>query len=788
MSHSNIEETEPLLTDARTPNDPDDEETLRGSSSNFGGTSSEPPQPRTPRTREAPRDHTNFLPLRHGKFTRLETMLAFTCLLLLILMSIFAGGGWIKKSVIPEDKGNYGYFDILYEENQKLLRNILEDDFQSLQVTRLPSPSSSIDKKNFYNLQSFYQSCMDEDRISQLGGAPLVPLLERLFENFPVEDKFSLFNNFGHQNDSFQQAVSLDLLNLTNALSNLSTIGVQPLFAFFVDADAKNPSENALYLTQSGLVLPSKEYYEDEHVMKTYKSVMAELLGRALDNRSNFIIEMGYSKSDNVIDDIYEYSIERVWFKGWEEIVDKIIEFEKALAKISLSPLKIFLLNPSEEFYDPEATYNKHTIRSLEELSPTFYWSYYISSLLPPTVSDPPSKLILTSNQYFENLSILVEKTPPQILQAYLAWQIIAEHANSLDEKFQAPLRRLKAKLRGVDENVKPKRWEVCLRSVDEALGFMAGRYYVLKAFGGHSIDIANQMITSIKEAFVSRLPALNWLDKETRELAVEKVNAIIQKVGYPTKSPNTSDPLSLQDYYRDVKFDQDDYFGNLLSSYLWASDKTWKNVDKPVDRDRILQFPYFSSKAPEYINYGAIGTVIGHELTHGFDNYGRQYDAAGRLIQWWSNDTIENFKGKAKCFVEQYSNYTINGTKGEPVHLNGRLTLGENLADNGGVNVTPCAATQHMSEVSNDLNGEYNNYLLPGFGNLTREQLFFIAFGHSWCSKTRPETAVERVRTDPHSPPAWRVNGVLRNSGNFSEAFKCKLGSKMNPVNKCAL
>ncbi|CAG8656174.1 33399_t:CDS:2, partial [Racocetra persica] len=315
-----------------------------------------------------------------------------------------------------------------------------------------------------------------------------------------------------------------------------------------------------------------------------------------------------------------------------------------------------------------------------------------------------------------------------------------------------------------------------------------------------------NEMITSIKKAFVNRLPDLDWLDDKTRKLAVEKVDAIIQKIGYPTKSPNTSDPISLQDYYRNVKFDQDDYFGNLLSSHLWASDILWKEVGKPVNRDSwymspqtvnayynptgneivfpagILQFPFFSSKAPEYINYGAIGAVIGHELTHGFDNNGRQYDATGRLTQWWSNATIENFKEKAECFVDQYSSYTINDTKGEPVHLNGRLTLGENLADNGGLRE---AYDAWYTRYKNDSDREYNNYLLPGFDNLTREQLFFIAYGHSWCSKIRPETA---VHTDPHSPPAWRVNGVLRNSPKFSEVFKCKPGSKMNPVKKCAL
>ncbi|RIB08192.1 hypothetical protein C2G38_2111750 [Gigaspora rosea] len=868
MSRSNIEETEPLLTDSRTPNDPDDEETLRGSS-NFGGASSEPTQPRVPRTREAPRDHTNFLPLRHGKFSRLETMLAFTCLLLLILMSIFAGlyasgksnkhiqdpppsttptpipipppnpegpcltpecvmiagkiisdmdqtvdpcedffqyscGGWLKKHLIPDDKGRYGYFDILYEENQELLKGILEDDdfpsIQTIQAAGLPSPSLSIDKKNFYNLQSFYQSCMDEDCISRLGGAPLVPILDKLFENFPVEDRSSLFNNFGHQIDNLQQSAPLNLLNLTNTLSNLSTIDVYPLLGFYVTADSKKPNENALYLSQSGLVLPSKEYYEEENIMVTYKSVMAELLGRALDNGSNFIIEMGYSTSNDVMDDIYEYTIERVWFRGWEEIADKIIEFEKALAKISLSP---------EEFNDPEATYNKHNIKSLEKLSPTFLWSHYIRSLLPPTIPNLPSKIILTSNKYFEDLSILVRKTQPSILQAYFAWQVIARHANSLDEHFQAPLRRLKAKLKGVDENVKPKRWEVCLNSVDQTLGFMAGRYYVLKVFGGRSKDIANEMIDSIKDAFVNRLPDLDWLDDETRKKAIEKVDAIIQKIGYPIKSPNTTDPRDLQDYYRDIKFDENNYFNNLLSSYLSGSEKQWKELGQPVDLYSwymspqtvnayynptaneivfpagILQFPFFSSKAPEYINYGAIGMVIGHELTHGFDDNGRQFDASGRLIQWWTNNTIENFKEKAECFVKQYSQYTVNDSNGDPINLNGRLTLGENLADNGGIRESYDA---WYTRFKNDVEGEYNNYLLPGFGNLTRDQLFFISYGHSWCSKTRPETAVERVRTDPHSPPYWRVNGVMRNSEKFAEIFKCKVGSRMNPAEKCTL
>ncbi|RHZ84461.1 hypothetical protein Glove_81g81 [Diversispora epigaea] len=859
MSRSPSQEDAPLLTDAHVPNDREDEESLLGSNNNNGSTSL--PE-RVPRTFEAPRDHSGCLPLRHGKFTRLEVLLAFTSLILLVLMSIFAGlysgktnkhhdiippeepsknvtygpcltpdcvlisaqilsdmdlsvdpcddffqyscGGWKKSHIIPDEKGRFGYFDILYENNQIILKEILEGGFESINKQNLPPPSEVIDKQNFYKLQDFYQSCMNETRINKLGRKPLIPILAKITEDFPVDQEYSYFG-FNNpikrkekrkevEKDEENNGPSLNTFNLTNALSHLSTIGVTPLFSFYTSADSKNPEINALHLYQSGLGLPSKEYYNEKNILDIYQGVIAELFGNVNSNKSASTEDDG-----DIVEELIDDEEKKLWDSYWLKVANKVVEFEIELARISLS---------ADESSDPEATYNNQTLVSLSRLSPTFFWSHYISSHLPPTSKDP-TKIILQSNEYFKNLSVLVSQTPPPVLQAYLIWQTILGYSEFLDESFRAPLRRLMSKLQGIDESVKPKRWQVCLRAVDSALGLMAGRFFVLRAFGGQSKEIADQMIEGIKEAFINRLPEIDWLDSQTREKAIHKVKKIIQKIGYPTESPDTMSPQSIAEYYEKIKINQNEYFENIKNVEIWQSKRLWQRVDKPVDHGEwymepqtvnayynptsneivfpagILQSPFFSSKAPEYINYGAIGMVIGHELTHAFDNSGRQYDASGRLTQWWSDKTVKAFNNKSECFIHQYSNFTVNDPNGIPTNLNGHLTLGENLADNGGLRG---AFQAWFARYNNDSDSKlYNNYLLPGL-NVTREQLFYISFGHSWCSKSRPETAVERVRTDPHSPPVWRVNGVLRNSKHFAETFNCKAGSKMNPIDKCDL
>ncbi|CAG8439767.1 12094_t:CDS:10 [Ambispora leptoticha] len=731
------------------------------------------------------------------KFSHLEVILALTCVLFLILTSVFAGlyargksnkhqveptppplppkcppvekeeepclephcviaaaeiisdmdtkidpcqdffqyscGGWLDKNVIADDKGQYGIFNSLYEDNQKILKSLLESEHSPTndngKEPTFPNPSEMQDKLNFYKLQSLYKSCMNLTQIAKVGVKPLEPILAEIIKLFPVE-----------------------------------------------------PDQSLIYLLERKL-----------------RKYQAELMEKALgaeiyDDETNTVFE------SNILGSMLDAGMERYRQNEWEHLADKIVDFEKKLAKFSLS---------AEEFSDPEAIYNPHSIPSLDQLCKMIFWPQLIEALLPPA-ADFPSKVILTSNEYFEKLSQLIEETPPSTLQVYFLWQTIFEYADHLDEEFQATLRRLSATLKGVDGTVKPKRWETCLKVVDDVMGYMAGRFFVLKTFKGDSKNLSHQIIESIKKAFIERMPHLDWLDETTREKAIYKVNQIAVKVGYPDSTPDTMDPKSLAEYYELLKIGETMYFENIVSGNKWKTDRDWRKVGKPVEKGNwymtpqtvnayynptaneivfpagILQPPFFFATNPEYVNYGAIGVVIGHELTHAFDSSGRQYDEKGRLTQWWSNATIEAFNNQTQCFVKQYSNYTINDPKGLPVNLNGKLTLGENLADNGGLRAAYYAwLANYKADPDQKI---HKNYLLPGLKNFTREQLFYVSFARVWCSKTRPENAVERIRTDPHSPPKWRVNGVLKNSGHFSETFKCKKGSFMNPDDKCKL
>ncbi|CAG8615532.1 9370_t:CDS:10 [Ambispora gerdemannii] len=785
------------------------------------------------------------------KFSRLEIILALICVLFLILTSIFAGlyargksnkhqepclephcvlasaaiisdmntkidpcqdffqyscGGWLDKNVIADDKGRYSYFDSLLEDNQKILKSILESEHSPTNddstEPKLPNPSEMQDKINFYKLKSLYQSCMNLTQISKVGVKPLASILEEITRLFPVEPEESLIYLLERKlkKQPKMPKTPAYITNLTGTLAYLSQIGVTALFEFSIEADAKKPDINALYLSQSGLGLPSKEYYEEENILGVYRSVVAELLEKAIVINDHEENETKPVFESDILGSMFDAGMEEYRRDQWEHVADKIVDFEKKLAKFSLS---------AEEFSDPEAVYNPHTIPSLDQLCKIIYWPRLFEGLLPPA-ADFPTKIILTSNEYFEKLSQLIEETPPATLQIYFLWQTIYEYADHLDEEFQTALRRLSATIKGVDETVKPKRWETCLKVVDDVMGYMAGRFFVLKTFKGDSKDLSRRIIESIKKTFIERMPRLDWLDEVTREKAIHKVDQIAVKVGYPDSTPDTMDPKSLAEYYEELEISKTEYFENIVSGNKWKTDHDWSKVGKPVEKGNwfmtpptvnayynptaneivfpagILQPPFFFATNPEYVNYGAIGMVIGHELTHAFDNSGRQYDEKGRLTQWWSNETIEAFNNQTQCFVKQYTNYTIDDPKDVPVNLNGKLTLGENLADNGGLRA---AYFTWLADYNADPDQKiHKNYLLPGLENLTREQLFYISFARVWCSKVRPETAVERVRTDPHSPPKWRVIGALKNSNHFSETFKCKKGSFMNPDDKCKL
>ncbi|KAI7888088.1 uncharacterized protein EV154DRAFT_426255 [Mucor mucedo] len=450
------------------------------------------------------------------------------------------------------------------------------------------------------------------------------------------------------------------------------------------------------------------------------------------------------------------------------------------------------------------------SLSELAKIAPNVDWGLYVNHL-SPTNAPHPGKIVVTSPTYIERVSSDLLSQNARTLQAYFLWQTIYTYSDALGQDIRSPIHRLKSKLIGTNpKSVKP-RWDTCLDEVNASIGFLAGRYYVLQAFGGDAAKRdADEFVKSIKGVFVDRLPELSWLDEPTREKALEKVDLLIRKVGYPDTSPNVMSPVSLSGYYGDLSLDKEDYFGNFLNARQFGIAQEWQQVGKTPDRSKwlmnpqevnayfnpsfneivfpagILQNPFFGNNYPEYLNYGGIGVVVGHELTHGFDNQGRHFDGQGRLIGWWTNETAVQFDEKASCFVNQYSNFTMVDEKGQPIHVNGKYTLGENLADNGGLGQSFNAWKQRYD--SDRESKVYNNVRLPGLDRLSPEQLFFVNFGRIWCNKVTPAQAKKGVLTDEHAPAKWRVNGAVQNSDIFAKVFQCPSGSPMNPKAKCEL
>ncbi|KAI8638269.1 hypothetical protein BD408DRAFT_423262 [Parasitella parasitica] len=676
---------------------------------------------------------------------------------------------WEKNHEIPDGKSSINSFVSLVNQNKEALRNIFSGSFDDFYdrthaslSTQLPDPEKLIDKQNFGKVKSLYDSCMNEALIDDRGSEPIYPLLKEIRDMFPASKGSS------------------DSRRLTQTLSFLAKRGIGALFEIIVDADPKDPSVNSLQLYQSGLTLPNKVYYtQDETVETLYETIAGTL---TVISKSNLASEL-----------FAEYDANTT--------ARSIVDFEKKLANISQLP---------EEFQDPEATYNPMSLSELAKINSNVDWGLYINHLLPPNAPHP-GKIVVTSPTYIGNVhSQLLEKETAPTLQAYFIWKAIFAYADALSDDIRAPIRRLTAKLIGTNpKSIKP-RWDTCLDEVNGAVGFLAGRYYVLDKFGGDAKERADDFVNSIKEVFLKRLPGLEWIDNATREKAVEKVDKLIRKVGYPDASPDIMSPVSLSGYYGELSLAGDDYFGNYVNARKFAILDEWRQVGKTPDRSKwlmnpqevnayynpsfneivfpagILQAPFFASDYPDYLNYGGIGVVVGHELTHGFDNMGRHFDAEGRLVQWWTNETSAQFDKKADCFVKQYSNFTMIDDHGEAIHVNGKFTLGENLADNGGLGESFIAWKQRYD--SDKESKRYNNVRLPGLDGLSPEQLFFVNFGRIWCNKVTPAQAKKGVLTDEHSPAKWRVNGAVQNSKYFADVFKCPSGSPMNPVAKCEL
>ncbi|XP_035628629.1 endothelin-converting enzyme 2-like isoform X3 [Oncorhynchus keta] len=494
----------------------------------------------------------------------------------------------------------------------------------------------------------------------------------------------------------------------------------QPFFTVRVLVDPKNSNSNVIQVDQSGLFLPPRDYDGNTANEKAYLDYMVEL-GLLLGGDKN----------------------------STQSQMQQILDFETTLANITIS---------QDKCCDKEKIYHKITIAELQLLAPAVDWLDYLSLVLSPLDLNDTEPVVLYVKEFLQQVSDLINKTDRSLLNNYMIWNLVLKGASSLDQRF---------------ENAQDKLLE---------------RLYGTKKVEG--------MINEIRTAFNDALDHIKWMDKQTRTAAKDKADTIYKMIGFPDF---ILDPKELDDVYDGYDVSEDNFFQNTLNFYNFSARVMADLLRKPPNSDQwsmtpltvnayympnnngivfpagILQAPFYAQHHPKALNFGGIGVVMGHELTHAFGVQGREYDKDGNLRPWWQNSSVDAFNNRTECMVEQYNGFTINGT-----HINGTQTLEENIADNGGLKA---AYNAYQSWVQ--VNGEEKR--LPVV-NLTNDQLFFVGFAQVWCSVRTPEHAHQGLMTDLHSPPKYRVIGTLSNSPAFAEHFQCPTGSPMNTGHRCTV
>jgi endothelin-converting enzyme/putative endopeptidase len=622
----------------------------------------------------------------------------------------YACGGWIDANPIPADQSSWGLDQELMQRNQRQLRAILEKAAEN------PTPETQ-------KIGDFYAACMDEAGIEKKGLRPLKPELEQI--------------------DALDDKTKLPVL-----LGALHRDGVQGLFGFGAGQDAKDAESEIAIVDQGGMGLPDRDYY-----LKT-DADSAKLRADYTAHVAKMFMLTGESEKEAAAD------------------AQTVLRIETALAKGALDRVSR---------RDPQLTYHLLKREQLEALTPGFDWTAYLSAVGAP----PVDEIDVTEEKFFRTAAKLVGGTKLDDLKTYLRWHVISDAAAWLpkafvDENFAFYGKRLT----GATE-IRP-RWKRCVTAVDDALGEDLGRAWVADHYPPEAKAGTERMVAAITEAFENDLKTIDWMSPETREKALVKLGQMRKKLGYP-------------DHWRDysaMKITRGDMLGNAAQASAFELQRELSKIGKPVDHGEwemspptvnayydpqmndinlpagILQPPFFSPKYDDAVNFGATaGGTVGHEMTHGFDDEGRQYDGKGNLTDWWTKEDAAKFKARAQCVVDQYSGYVAV----DKLHINGRLTLGENVADLGGVRLGYVALMNILAK-----------HPAPDIGGFTPAQRYFIAYGQSWCGQTRPEGKRLRVATDPHSPPEFRVNGVVSDMPEFAEAFSCKPDAPMVRAKAC--
>uniref|UniRef100_A0A1A8BRC1 Endothelin-converting enzyme 1 n=2 Tax=Nothobranchius kadleci TaxID=1051664 RepID=A0A1A8BRC1_NOTKA len=642
----------------------------------------------------------------------------------------FACGGWVKNNPLPEGKSRWGPFSNLWEHNMLVMKRLLEN-------TTMKGLSKAEEKA-----QRYYQACMNESKMEELGAKPLQQLIQQI-------GGWALTERWDKEN--FQEV-------LRKVSASLRT---SPFFTVFVSTDSKNSNSNVIQVDQSNLGLPSRDYYLNKTANDKYLTAYL-----------NFLVELGVLLG-------HSEEVSRT-------LMTQIVDFETTLANITV---------PQEERRDEELIYHKIEAKDLKTLAPAVDWMPYLTEVFTPVPINESEPVVVYAKEYLQKVSDLITNTNKSLLNNYMIMKVVRKMVSVLDQKFQDAEQRFLEVMYGTKKSCTP-RWKLCVSDTDSALGFALGAMFVKDTFAEDSKAIAEEMVAEIKWAFEDSLKHVSWMDSETKKAAKEKADAIYNMVGYPEFIMNIT---KLDKVFNDFEVVSDLYFQNVMQYYNFSARVTADQLRKTPNRNQwsmtpptvnayynptknemvlpagILQAPFYSLSYPKALNFGGIGVVMGHEMTHAFDDQGREYDKDGNLRPWWKNSSVEAFKKQTQCMVEQYGNYSVNK---EP--LNGKHTLGENIADNGGLKAAYKAYVNWIKK-----NGE--EAALPALG-LTNYQLFFVGFAQVWCAVRTPESSHEGVITDPHSPSRFRVIGTISNSQEFSKHFGCGADSPMNPKHKCEL
>lgn len=647
----------------------------------------------------------------------------------------YACGTWNKMHVIPEDRSSISTFEVLADQQQVILKGVLEE------------PIGEYDNQATIKAKKFYKSCMDVQQIRKIGNGTLKQVLRDL-GGWPVVEgrrwtppEFSIEYLLGKLRGEYSEAVLIEL---------------------YVGADDKNSSVNILQLDQLVLALPSRDYYlksSSEGDLKAYHRYMTQIA-----------ILLGANP------------------KTASAELEKVVQFEIRLANASL---------PEADRHDTSAIYRKLTLPQLRREVPELNWEEYLQATLGKEIQlNHGEPVVSYAMPYLVEMGKIVAETDRRVLHNYVIWRLVMSIMTHMIDDFQRERVEFRKILLGIQsERV---RWSQCVEWTNKKLGMAVGALFIRDNFNQESKETALEMIHTIREAFNELLADNHWMDDETRAVAKEKADAMNERIGYPEI---LTDRAELEKEYVNLTIYEDHFMNNILSILKWDAKRNLQLLRKPVDKDKwatepavvnafynpnkndivfpagILQPLFYSQNFPKSLNYGGIGVVIGHEITHGFDDKGRQFDKDGNMMQWWNNATIRAFRERAQCIIDQYSRYKIDEVG---MYMNGRMTQGENIADNGGLKQAFRAYKKWVARHGPEPD-------LPGL-NLSHDQLFYLNYAQIWCGSMRPEDALTKIRSSVHSPGFIRVLGPLSNSVDFAKAYNCPPNSPMNPSHKCSV